>query len=255
MCLDQPTLEQVNTYAIFAYSFMVGTLAGGVWRAVGDSPSLMSFANRTLADGAASNGQTKPLSMFPVENFDLCYRRWEDDIIYDSEAVEYIPHPSLPQIDPNDPNFILGIPEEPPATLMSDKDKKVLVLLCSDYLVLCTLLLHSIACAVSVLLTILEVFVITFHISCNFRSQRNLGLAMVDPSKAVMVHPECLDKSLAHFSIRKILLISPMMNTTILFMLVPPIACPVLTATSFNTAYQPLTSTRHGSQLTSATAH
>lgn len=92
---------------------------------VGDSPSLMSFANKSLADGNSSNGQSKPLSMFPVENFDLCYRRWEDDIIYDTEAVQHIPHPSLPQIDPNDPNFILGIPEEPPAVLPSDKEKKV----------------------------------------------------------------------------------------------------------------------------------
>ena len=94
---------------------------------MGDSPSLMAFANKSLVDGnsSSSTGQSKPLSMFPVENFDLCYRRWEDDIIYDSEAADHIPRPSVPQIDPNDPNFILGIPEEPPPILPSDKDKKV----------------------------------------------------------------------------------------------------------------------------------
>ena len=27
-----------------------------------------------------------PISMFPVENPDLIYKRWEDDIIWDSEV-------------------------------------------------------------------------------------------------------------------------------------------------------------------------
>lgn len=52
-------------------------------------------------------------SMFPIENYELVYSRWEDNVIWDSEKVTSIPAPSLPRIDPNDPNFILGLPEEP----------------------------------------------------------------------------------------------------------------------------------------------
>ena len=66
--------------------------------------------------------------MFPTENFELIYGRWEDDIIYDSDAVEYLPRPSLPLVDPNDPNIILGVPEEPPPSIAADTDKKVLSL-------------------------------------------------------------------------------------------------------------------------------
>ena len=62
--------------------------------------------------------------MFPIENYDLIYKRWEDDIIWDSEAVTHIPKPSVALLDPNDPNIILGIPEEPAAPSPLDKDGK-----------------------------------------------------------------------------------------------------------------------------------
>ena len=87
----------------------------------------MTFTNKSSVDSntATAHGRSHTHSMFPIENYDLIYKRWEDDIIYDSDAVEHLPHPSLPQIDPNDPNFILGIPEEPPPTAPIDKEKKV----------------------------------------------------------------------------------------------------------------------------------
>jgi transcription initiation factor TFIID subunit 1 len=63
-------------------------------------------------------------SMFPVNNPALVHDRWEDDIIWDTEAVPRIPKPIIPRLDPNDPDIILGIPEEVTVTITSDKDGK-----------------------------------------------------------------------------------------------------------------------------------
>ena len=85
----------------------------------------MAIANKSgVADGGLSTA-SKNQSIFPAQNFELVYKQWEDDIIYDSDAVDHLPRPSLPLIDPNDPNYILGIPEEPPPSVTADKDKKV----------------------------------------------------------------------------------------------------------------------------------
>ncbi len=62
--------------------------------------------------------------MFPIENYDLVYKRWEDDIIWDSDAVTHLPKPSVARLDPNDPNLILGYPAEPVASAPTDKDGK-----------------------------------------------------------------------------------------------------------------------------------
>ncbi|XP_063911046.1 transcription initiation factor TFIID subunit 1 isoform X2 [Zophobas morio] len=51
-------------------------------------------------------------SIFPVENEDLVYGRWEDDVIWDAECMNQIPKPSILTLDPNDENIILGIPDD-----------------------------------------------------------------------------------------------------------------------------------------------
>ncbi|KAK2177894.1 hypothetical protein NP493_573g01008 [Ridgeia piscesae] len=51
-------------------------------------------------------------SMFPIENEDLVYGCWEDDVIWDAEAMDRIPEPPTLVLDPNDENIILGIPED-----------------------------------------------------------------------------------------------------------------------------------------------
>lgn len=57
-------------------------------------------------------------SIFPVENEELVYGRWEDEIIWDHEAMPTKLEPKMVTIDPNDDNIILGIPEDiDPATL------------------------------------------------------------------------------------------------------------------------------------------
>ena len=51
-------------------------------------------------------------SIFPIENEELVYGIWEDEIIWDSEAVSRIPKPRILTLDPNDENIILGIPDD-----------------------------------------------------------------------------------------------------------------------------------------------
>lgn len=51
-------------------------------------------------------------SMFPIENEELIYGLWEEDIIWDSEAVDKIPSPKLLVLDRNDENIILEVPND-----------------------------------------------------------------------------------------------------------------------------------------------
>ena len=99
------------------------TGVGGAWRPMSETPFPRQLSSPELASASASDpGLVK--SLFPVENYDLVYGQWEDNIIRDSDAVEQLPTPSLPQIDPNDPNFIIGIPEEPAPIVPLDKEAR-----------------------------------------------------------------------------------------------------------------------------------
>ncbi|XP_066926449.1 transcription initiation factor TFIID subunit 1-like isoform X2 [Clytia hemisphaerica] len=51
-------------------------------------------------------------SIFPIENKELIYGRWEDKIIWDTDAVDSIPSPQEFRLDPNDENLILSVPED-----------------------------------------------------------------------------------------------------------------------------------------------
>ncbi|KAK7790672.1 hypothetical protein R5R35_002446 [Gryllus longicercus] len=51
-------------------------------------------------------------SIFPVENEELVYGAWEDEVIWDSENMSQIPKPKILTLDPNDENIILGIPDD-----------------------------------------------------------------------------------------------------------------------------------------------
>lgn len=90
------------------------TPTGGVWTSHADSSHLLT--RQTSTDTTSS--------ICPVNNPALVYGRWEDDIIWDTEAVDHIPRPVVPRLDPNDPNVILGIPEEPMASPSADKEGK-----------------------------------------------------------------------------------------------------------------------------------
>ncbi|XP_033222126.1 transcription initiation factor TFIID subunit 1 isoform X2 [Belonocnema kinseyi] len=51
-------------------------------------------------------------SIFPVENEELVYGLWEDEIIWDAENMKKIPKPKILTLDPNDENIVLGIPDD-----------------------------------------------------------------------------------------------------------------------------------------------
>ncbi|XP_044017521.1 transcription initiation factor TFIID subunit 1-like isoform X2 [Aphidius gifuensis] len=51
-------------------------------------------------------------SIFPVENEELVYGLWEDEVIWDPMNMKKIPKPKILTLDPNDENIVLGIPED-----------------------------------------------------------------------------------------------------------------------------------------------
>ncbi|CAG2104510.1 unnamed protein product [Medioppia subpectinata] len=51
-------------------------------------------------------------SIFPVENEELVYGCWEDEVIWDSEAIDKVPEPRILTLDPNDENIVLDIPDD-----------------------------------------------------------------------------------------------------------------------------------------------
>ena len=51
-------------------------------------------------------------SLFPIENDELIYTKWEDDVIWDTQAMTTIPVPKILTIDLNDENIIMNVPED-----------------------------------------------------------------------------------------------------------------------------------------------
>lgn len=59
---------------------------------------------------AASQEEDSPwFSIFPIDNEELVYGRWEDNIIWDDQEMDYMLMPPVLTLDPNDENIILGI--------------------------------------------------------------------------------------------------------------------------------------------------
>jgi transcription initiation factor TFIID subunit 1 len=69
--------------------------------------------NKSDPSRSASNSTDEMwYSIFPVENEELIYGIWEDDIIWDAENMKKIPEPRVLTLDPNDENIVLGIPDD-----------------------------------------------------------------------------------------------------------------------------------------------
>ncbi|XP_056093764.1 transcription initiation factor TFIID subunit 1 isoform X2 [Rhinichthys klamathensis goyatoka] len=51
-------------------------------------------------------------SIFPIDNEELVYGRWEDNIIWDDQSMDCLPSPPILTLNPNDENIILEIPDE-----------------------------------------------------------------------------------------------------------------------------------------------
>uniref|UniRef100_A0A8C5QQW9 Transcription initiation factor TFIID subunit n=1 Tax=Leptobrachium leishanense TaxID=445787 RepID=A0A8C5QQW9_9ANUR len=63
-------------------------------------------------------------SIFPIDNEELVYGRWEDRIIWDDQAMDMILEPPVLTLDPNDENIILGIPDEKEETTSNSPSKE-----------------------------------------------------------------------------------------------------------------------------------
>ncbi|KYN01312.1 Transcription initiation factor TFIID subunit 1 [Cyphomyrmex costatus] len=86
-----------------------------------------SSGNRTAQ--AFSKGNQQPqreeddtwYSIFPVENEELVYGLWEEEVIWDPEQMKKFLKPKILTLDPNDENIVLGIPDDiDPALLHKD---------------------------------------------------------------------------------------------------------------------------------------
>ncbi|XP_073816142.1 TATA-box binding protein associated factor 1 isoform X2 [Musca autumnalis] len=69
-------------------------------------------ANQNLPAKPAEAVDDTWYSIFPVENEELIYSKWEDEIIWDAEEMSKVPKPKVLTLDPNDENIILGIPDD-----------------------------------------------------------------------------------------------------------------------------------------------
>lgn len=69
------------------------------------------FFSRALSNKPEESDDTW-YSIFPVENEELIYGKWEDEIIWDAESMNKVPKPKVLTLDPNDENIILGIPDD-----------------------------------------------------------------------------------------------------------------------------------------------
>uniref|UniRef100_A0A3Q3GWW7 Transcription initiation factor TFIID subunit n=1 Tax=Labrus bergylta TaxID=56723 RepID=A0A3Q3GWW7_9LABR len=64
-------------------------------------------------DHQASHEEDSPwFSIFPIDNEELVYGRWEDNIIWDDQEMDRMLMPPVLTLDPNDENIILEIPNE-----------------------------------------------------------------------------------------------------------------------------------------------
>ncbi|KAK2496938.1 hypothetical protein MC885_002187 [Smutsia gigantea] len=89
------------------------SLAG--WLPSSTTENVMAY---NVQQGFAANlDDDKPwYSIFPIDNEELVYGHWEDNIIWDAQAMPRLLEPPVLTLDPNDENLILEIPDEEEAT-------------------------------------------------------------------------------------------------------------------------------------------
>ncbi|KAJ0177252.1 hypothetical protein K1T71_007261 [Dendrolimus kikuchii] len=75
--------------------------------------STVTSASGNQSAGQSAEGEDNTwYSIFPVENEELVYGTWEDEVIWDAENMIKIPKPKILTLDPNDENIVLGIPDD-----------------------------------------------------------------------------------------------------------------------------------------------
>uniref|UniRef100_A0A8C4V733 Transcription initiation factor TFIID subunit n=1 Tax=Falco tinnunculus TaxID=100819 RepID=A0A8C4V733_FALTI len=88
-------------------------------------PSSMTRNATAYNAQQVSLDEDKPwYSIFPIDNEELVYGRWEDSIIWDDQAMETYLDPPVLTLDPNDENIILEIPDEKEEMTLNSPSKE-----------------------------------------------------------------------------------------------------------------------------------
>uniref|UniRef100_A0A8B9QCP2 Transcription initiation factor TFIID subunit n=1 Tax=Apteryx owenii TaxID=8824 RepID=A0A8B9QCP2_APTOW len=88
-------------------------------------PSSMTRNATAYNAQQVSLDEDKPwYSIFPIDNEELVYGRWEDNIIWDDQAMETFLDPPVLTLDPNDENIILEIPDEKEEMTLNSPSKE-----------------------------------------------------------------------------------------------------------------------------------
>ncbi|XP_029463079.1 transcription initiation factor TFIID subunit 1 isoform X2 [Rhinatrema bivittatum] len=78
----------------------------------------------TLEQQASLEDDKPWFSIFPIDNEELVYGRWEDNIIWNDQAMDRFLDPPILTLDPNDENIILEIPDEKEETTSNSPSKE-----------------------------------------------------------------------------------------------------------------------------------
>lgn len=76
----------------------------------------------TTMDKVEKTNDGRVYSILPAENYNLIHTRWENDIIWDPDAMSHIPQPKPVQLDYFDPNIVVGIVEESESMESAEKE-------------------------------------------------------------------------------------------------------------------------------------
>ncbi|KAF7651524.1 hypothetical protein LDENG_00109730 [Lucifuga dentata] len=84
-----------------------------------------SKRDKNSHDNQVSHEEDSPwFSIFPIDNEELVYGRWEDNIIWDDQQMDYMLTPPVLTLDPNDEHIILEIPDEKEETTFHSPSKE-----------------------------------------------------------------------------------------------------------------------------------
>ena len=101
-----------------SFNRTAGSMTSKSGGAPGASATTTTIRPQTMQLKRPMNADDEFHSIFPVENEELVYGRWEDEVIWDHEKMPVKLKPKMVSIDPNDDNIILGIPDDiDPSTL------------------------------------------------------------------------------------------------------------------------------------------
>ncbi|KAG7282696.1 hypothetical protein CRUP_017622 [Coryphaenoides rupestris] len=84
-----------------------------------------SKRDKIILDHQVSQEEDSPwFSIFPIDNEELVYGRWEDNIIWDDQAMPHLLAPPVLTLNPNDENIILEIPDEKEQRMSNSPSKE-----------------------------------------------------------------------------------------------------------------------------------